>query len=449
MDSIVRFAIENGGNDYSVMFPTSYLLGSYCYCNPTCVFINNKLVVNSRLVNYKKIIQNNNCKFTATKKNQLYYLSKYGYTSRNILCVVDEHGDTKEKEINYGSGEVDAFYRGLEDCRFVVWNNILYAYGTRWDKIEDKGTICIYELDTDFNPINEIVVNDSRLSKCEKNWGAIEDMPFCFVYKTNDNVIIHVENDGKCTLVSHHPINEKYPDYIKGSTPIIRYSDSEYITLVHRTEYIRDCYGIEKANYHTAFLFYDNEFNITRMSEWFVFRTELCEFTCGMMINNGVLYVPYSQIDCTVNMLEIPLDKIELFMTGGEWPEYDRDYIYNTAKIYENHEQYTSSFALFNYAATMSNENDEIKKECVIKTFIGLINDLEVIKDNKHINKLKKNIQSAIKLFNNPTELYYLLAIIDKYDGDMKGYKRNLEKANKNKALISADYLKYINIDYI
>lgn len=448
MNSLVRFTTENGGKDYNILFPNHFLYGYYSSGNPTCAFIHNKLTLNSRLVNYKKILQSEYADFIADQKNQTYYLNEYGFNSRNIVCELHDGEPSNFTELDYGEGDLTAFYRGFEDCRFIVWDNKLYTYGTRWDKIPGIGSICIYELDTNLTPLNEIVVKSPTNSFCEKNWGAIEDKPFCFVYKTNETLVVKVFPNGDCSFIHVGEVDERYSTDIKGSTPVIRYNEHEYISIVHRTTYsiINE---LEKSTYQTAFVFYDNNLNITRMSEWFVFRTELCEFSCGLCIVDGIMYLPYSQIDCTVNMLEIPIQKIEDFLKGGIWPEYGRDYIYELAKIHEQNEQYFTGSVLFNYAAILSKDNDNEKKESVIKTFAGLISEFDSIKSNTHINRLISCIKKAKDIFNDCHELDYLLSIVYRFDGNIEAAKHVIEQIEDKRFNITPDFQNYVNIDYL
>lgn len=446
MNSLVRFALDNGGTDIPIMYPNRMLKGFYSAGNPTCVVIDGTLYANSRLVNYTKILRSEHANFANENMNQTYYFQSGGFNSRNVVCRYNGDGFEEFKEIDYGYG-VDTFYKGFEDCRFIRWNGILYSYGTRWDKVEGYGRICIYELDEEFNVVGEVVANSPFDMECEKNWGAIEDMPFCFIYKTNGTIVVRVGRDGMCDIIKQGEYDDRFDGGIKGSTPVVRYSEKEYISIVHRTTFDDTASDMAKTTYQSAFVFYDNELNITRMSDWFVFRTELCEFSCGLCINDGMVYISYSQIDCTSNILYFDATLIEKFIDGGIWPEYDRDYVYNTAKEFEKNEQYMTSSVLFNYAATLSKDEDDIKKECVIKTFAGLSNMLDTINYSTGLGKLKECLISAKLQYSNSPEIDYFIATICKYQGDSGEAKQYCANGKQN--IPSQKLYNYINPNYL
>lgn len=414
MNSLVRFAIENGGNDIVILCPNHLLMGCYSSGNPTCCYFHNKIFINSRLVDYKKILQSEYTDFISNGMNQTYYLNDNGFTSRNVVCEYNRDSFSNHHETYYGNG-YNSYYKGLEDCRFVVWDNKLYAYGTRWDRLPDGGCIGIYELEDDMKTYKrEIIVRSPFNAYCEKNWGAIEDKPFHFIYKANETIVVRVTTNGNCQIVQNNGDDKRFESTIKGSTPVIRYNADEYISIVHRT--ITDNSGaINKLIYQSAFIFYDNTLHITRMSEWFVFRTELCEFTCGLSIHDGMIYIPYSQIDCTANLLSLPLNKIEDFMQGGEWPIYDRDYVHAIANYYEKNEQYCTSSVLYNYCAILSENNDIIKLESILKAFAGILSELDSIKSSVDFPKLRKCIEKFKYQFADINDFDYLLSIIDRY----------------------------------
>ena len=146
MKSLVRYAIENGGDDFQIMFPQSLLCGKYSAGNPTCAVVGNDIVYNTRLVSYRKILQSEDADFIGTGRNQTYFLHKDGFDSRNAAFRIDGNKLSWIHETDYGTGDMNAYYRGFEDCRFVVWDGVLYSYGTRLDKTEGVASICLYRL---------------------------------------------------------------------------------------------------------------------------------------------------------------------------------------------------------------------------------------------------------------------------------------------------------------
>ena len=166
MNSFTRFVVENGGKFYDIMYTPKLLNGKFCSCNTSCVWFKDSLVINSRLVNYKKLYQSDNLKFLDNQPlAQTYIFNEGGFSSRNILSKFNGTELTDIHEIKYPNSIIPKVqYQGLEDCRLVVWNNKLYGYGTRWDRVRDKGCICIYEIDENGNGINEIIIKPQNES---------------------------------------------------------------------------------------------------------------------------------------------------------------------------------------------------------------------------------------------------------------------------------------------
>ena len=74
------------------------------------------------------------------------------------------------------------------------------------DIIDGKGRICIYELNEEFEPIHCIVCDANWLMDCEKNWAAIEDKPFTFIYSTNPLVIVEINPEtGEINVIKETP----------------------------------------------------------------------------------------------------------------------------------------------------------------------------------------------------------------------------------------------------
>ena len=57
MKSLVRYALENGGTDTTVLLPNSLLSGGFSAANPTCV----GTAFGARLIDYGKVVQGNTC----------------------------------------------------------------------------------------------------------------------------------------------------------------------------------------------------------------------------------------------------------------------------------------------------------------------------------------------------------------------------------------------------
>lgn len=455
MNSFIRFVKENGGDVTNIIYSQNLLKGQFCSCNTSCVWYNDGLLINSRLVNYRKIYQLNS-EFKINDMAQTYIYNKQGFDSRNVMSIVKNSNICDTKEIYYPESIVpDVRYKGLEDARLVVWDGKLYAYGTRWDRVDGYGCICIYELNENFVPVNEFIVHPQNQGNCEKNWAAVEDRPFTFVYAHNPTQVITINKNGYCELIVNNEKNEKIQEWVKGSTPLIKYNDDEYITMVH-TNKVYQKNGLNYTDYLTAFVFYDKNFNMTRMSKWFVFNSAMCEFVCGLAKKDDIIYITYSQLDCTSHLVTVNKDVIEKFMEQpdnsiGEYTFYD---YYNLAKYYEDNGQKIASFVLYNFASQIADispvsVSDELKLECLIKHYCGVIEYLPDILIAK-IYYLLADAMEKIAIQYPISEMYYLLSAIYKMCGDKYDeYLKYKQLGDNNKSNIHNYFFKYFNPNYL
>lgn len=437
IQSLARYAIGNGGSDTEVVFPKTLLGGRYAAGNPTCAVFGGSLVFNTRLVNYRKIVQSERFKLIGVPKNQTYFLHKNGFESRNAVFTMDGGLLSGFRETDYGAGDAHAYYRGFEDCRLVVWDGCLYAYGTRWDKVPGEGRICIYRLNSDMQPVSETVVESPFGANCEKNWAAVDGMPFCFIYMYNPMTVVKVTDmdSGKCEIVERHDESGIIPSWlgIKGSTPVARLDSNTLVSLVHRTDSETDVHGMEHIFYRTAFVLMDKGFNITKMSNWFVFRTDLCEFTCGLSILNGTVYIPYSQVDCTVNILEMPLSAVIAFIEGdiGEFPAYGPEYILNLARKYETAEQFATSDVMYNYHAALVGVADKQGAQSAAKAFSGLVPEFPDLVEPNLVGSVERCILKAIADSGGNGFLYKPLSETARFQGRVADAERYTEIGRK------------------
>lgn len=455
MNSLVRFIEMNGGTEYTFVYSKNILKNKYTASNTTCVWHNNELIVNSRLVEYVKLFQSKEIKTISYENHsQTYFLTVNGFESRNVISKYYNGKLHKTTEVKFPDGTyLDCYYRGLEDGRLVSWNNKLYIYGTRWDRIRDKGCICIYELDEKKGPINEIIIPPQGSGNCEKNWAAVEDRPFTFIYTNNPVDVIQVNENGECRLLKHHEKNETIDKWIKGSTQVVRYDENTYISMVHTNNY-REVDGITYSDYLTAFVFYDNDFNIIKMSDWFVFKSPMCEFTCGLAIHNNDVYITYSQLDCTSHLVVTNKETIEKFINNPNELNIIDGFIdyYQLAKQNEDNGQYVAQFALYNYAALLADDNNifnEMKEECLIKMFCGIVKFADTYRKKSYYSEIKNAIIKLSEKYPNSCEFYYLIGFISKLMQDFNEVAKWKQLGDEHKVNIHNYFFNYFNPNYL
>jgi hypothetical protein len=456
MNTLVDFITRHGGSEYNIVHSLKLLGGDFSGSNISCVWYNDELILNTRLINYAKIFQSQDVKLLENYNSaQTYIFKEHGFTSRNLVTRFSNgiiHGTV---ESNYVGKDYNDIYKGFEDCRLVVWDGKLYAYGTRWDRTKERcGCICIYELNNNMQPINEIIVLPQNTNNCEKNWAAVEDKPFTFVYSHNPLNVIEVDRNGKCKLIKNNEVDKNITYQIKGSTPIVRFDEDRYLSLVHTNNYYEKN-GIEYSDYLTAFVFYDNDLNIIKMSDWFVFKSPMCEFTCGLTIHGDDVYITYSQLDCTSHLLVTNKNTIENFInTHKNEIETEQNFwlYYTLAKKYEDERQYTSSSPLYNYALTKINNkhiNEELKIECLIKTYSNIVKGAKEFKVKEMINELIVTLERYSELYPNCCEFYYLIAILFKISNNLNEYVRFKQLGDDKKVNLHSYFFKYFNPNYL
>lgn len=454
MNSLVRFITENGGYEYNIIYPLNMFKGNFCSGNTTCVWYNNELLINTRITDYVKLFQSREIK-TLQNFNiaQTYFFSEDGFTSRNLLSKFCNGNVRGTKEVNYNINHyLKSYYKGLEDCRLVVWNNKLYTYGTRWDVIDGKGCMCLYELNDNMKPINEIVMPpQSANTNCEKNWAAVEDRPFTFVYNHNPLMVVYVNKDNVCQLIKEKQKDNNINFVIKGSTQIVRYDENMYMSLIH-TNNNYDDKDISHSDYLTAFVFYDNNLNIIKISDLFVFKTPMCEFTCGLAIHDDNIYITYSQLDCSSHLLVTDKNTIEKFLNTKSDNLYSFSEFYNLAKLYENERQFNTSSALYNYAAIKGkdeNVDDNTELECIIKTYCGIVSRAHKFQKKTYNLDIINTLMSYTELYPEYCEFYYLISVLYRLMGILTESNKYKHMGDERKTNIHSYFFKYFNPNYL
>lgn len=384
MRSLVTFAIENGGSN--TIIPTSNELienlnqlyiddkkNTFHTTNPSCVFYKDELLMNCRAINYVKDFCSNQFNPTNYNINHIY---------NDVNCIHSFNLLYTKGTVQYlpiPEGNFLCSYNGLEDVRMVVWNDKLYVYGTRWDIIDGKGRICIYELNEEFEPVHCIVCDANWLMDCEKNWAAIEDKPFTFIYSTNPLIIVEVNpNTGEINVIKETPYKYNIPS-LRGSTPLVKLPQGGYLTITHESPKYQN--NIFEMFYTERFVIYTNDLDIGYVSEPFVFTNDLCEFCCGLQIKNDKVYITYSELDCTSNLLEFPIECLNDAIFGNYGNAFNEEYFYQKGLVYRNND--TLSRPLFNKALLNLHINDSKLIEYLQEYIQECINDETYIKNNR------------------------------------------------------------------
>lgn len=304
MVNFFKYAAESGG---SVKLLDTQETGSKGMFNPSIINKDGKLYMSFRsgeytFLNYleKQPLVNNLISW--------YPLQIYGaptkFVSYNYICEIDKQSFTIKnvKQIFTNLETRKNFYNGAEDIRlfFDKDNNIRAAYSL----YEDSGKISMNfdTLDSDFNVTSHVSYSPEQY---EKNWMPVIDRPDTFIRKPFEDIVIE-----KDRAVMHTSKNADLNE--RGSTQLIKINNG-YICIVHR----RMQYG-DKTQYEHQFVMTDNDFHVTKTSQWFVFAGLPIEFTCGMCISGQDLIIPVSVFDSATFIIKIGINEVMDFIDEKE-----------------------------------------------------------------------------------------------------------------------------------
>ncbi len=232
-------------------------------CNASFINIGGKDYISGREANYTFI----NPKYTGKNYNVIKEGSFF-WTDNNLY---DENTGNFVKKISIHPSSCNVGYCGLEDFRFIKWNDITYGFCTEPSMSNGRitGQISMFECSDSFNLENRKICFTKQMT--EKNWQPIECLPFKVVYSHKPFTILNV-SDMSVQIVNENLCQDSY----SGSTPVLRYKDG-WISLVHK----------RNGNKYLHYLIkYDKNFRIERISNEFSFFGVDVEFATGMRVRN-------------------------------------------------------------------------------------------------------------------------------------------------------------------
>lgn len=344
----------------------------------------NKLVTNMRIITYVPKLWS---LFDHASENAIGY---WDGTTHDV--------NTHRLPWNDGGYKLWKIFRGREDIRLVVWNNKLYGYGTRVDVRENKGCIELIEFDENLNIVNSVFIDN--IIDVEKNWMAIPDKPFTFVWWNNPVTIIEI--DPKTGHITNREEKSSSLDNVRGSTPLMKYKD-KYITIVHR--------GSERG-YEESFITYSEDFNEVHQGVWWKLNNNtITEFITGLVKDDKNVYISFTLSDIVPMIIQIPLKIFD------EW--YN-----NTLESSPNNIESVNVIA--RKYAYYGNYKRSLELLCVEQPldFFTLFLWMMIYGKNKLFleSRVIDNCLTRINLYPDSADKYYLLAIIYKIIG-----KSNLE----------------------
>lgn len=427
MNSLSTYAKVNGGVLGVLKPPSAVVDTNSAATNPSAVFYKGRCYTNQRVVDYTLAYSNEKFEMYPNGLCQYIFLGGDGdtYTSRNFITDA-ETGEQREIEF---PTHFTSKYNGLEDARFVVWDGRLYMYGTRLDIYYGQANICIYLIDTDSfaverewvvknHPLYGVETLDSPNWPIQKNWMAIPDKPFHFIYAPSPAIVVAVDPDD-CSYTIVGPLPQDRLDYsVRGSAPLCKIDGNAYLALVHTNDGGFDENGKRQTRYRFKAMLYDSHFNVKKESEWFVFMNDMTEFCCGMCINDGKIMFTHSSFDSSSYVTELGLDKFLAFMDkkDDERNFFNERFIYTTAVGMEK--DGLNAIPWFNYIACTVKQTEPIHYESAVRVLAFWCLNESFVRwcfDNLYFLAYKYT-----KLFPDRCEAYYILSVLENMNGDLE-----------------------------
>lgn len=316
MKSFLKYAIANGGN---VVFLDCDFTSSRGTTNPSIIKHNGKTLLSLRSCEYTFL--NYRFGFAQNGKNISWYpLYVYNnvpvnFLSRNYICELDEKtlGIKKHKEILVWQDR-SRYCNGAEDIRLFQNDKNIFASYSIYE--EDEGVSMNISALDDIE-YGTIETNTYRPEKFEKNWMPIIGKHDMFVRKAFGDIvqIKDVKPEHKDKKIKHIGKIDAPLDY-RGSTQLWPYQDG-YICIVHQN-FLYENNGIGSMQYLHKFIMTNNEYKVTKESEWFTFIGMPIEFTCGMLLDNDKCMIPFSVFDSATFLIETDIKTIIDFINDVE-----------------------------------------------------------------------------------------------------------------------------------
>ena len=413
-NNICKTSVINGGEISPLIIPKELTEGTGL-TNPSILRVDGKLMLNIRHVQYALYHSEKNQKFQSPY-GSLVYLNPEDditLTTRNFLCELNpitlEISNVNEVDTSEMDKKPLWEFVGLEDARLVNWDDKTILTGVRRDTTTNgEGRMELSEI-VDFKEVSRSRIEPPKDSYCEKNWMPILDMPNHYVKWTNPTEIVKVDPIKK-TSETVKLVKQKvdFKRDLRGGSQVVKYKDY-WVALTHEVDLWNDERGAKDAQYYHRFIVWDKDWNIVKYSDEFKFMDAQIEFSCGLHIENGNLFIPFGFQDTSAYILRMPTDVFES-MVGlsdvdlcnlDEWIIKEGSLInsyinnpesplsnYNLAFNYYNLGQFASSISFFLRTAELENSS----KELVYESLLYLASSL---------NKLGRREGTEIALWHN------------------------------------------------
>ena len=331
-ENLVKTIINDYDGTIKPLIINSELTNGTGITNSSLFVENDKIHLIMRHVEYTLYHCENDQKYQTAEQGPLSYYhqeDKEELKTNNIYCELNPNTLDIIKEIKIDTSKLDKpplwTFIGLEDARFVKWDNKYFLCGVRRDTTTNgQGRIELSEINIEETKVTEINRNRIEVpdinSYCEKNWMPILDKPFQFVKWTNPTEIVEVnleENNCKQVFIGNKTYNlaswRRAPAFdIRGGSPLIEWDDNSYICITHEVDFVlKNQNGFKDADYYHRFIIFNKDYTIKYISEQFNFMTAKVEFCIGLAKYKNDILISFGFQDNCSYIIRINRDKLE------------------------------------------------------------------------------------------------------------------------------------------
>lgn len=334
VDNLVKLSLEDGGKISPLIIPGELTDGTGL-CNPS-IFINsnNEILVNVRHVQYTIYHSEFDQKYWCMWGPLAYLNPEDDITLRtyNYLCKLNP--DTLEineyKKVDTSKHDIKPNWEfiGLEDTRIVIWDNTLYLSGVRRDiKDDGEGRMELCEIEWNDKECKE-VTRDRILppthSYVEKNWAPILDMPYHYLKWTFPLEIVKPKfstkrtskaPNGDITILDSEVVitkNQYIPNIRdqRGSSQVIPFENGR-VAVLHECNFWYNSNNKKDAHYYHRFIFWDKDWNVTKITEPFKFMGARIEFCVGLAQKDKDFLLTFGYQDNAAYVLKMPIKTLD------------------------------------------------------------------------------------------------------------------------------------------
>lgn len=451
----VDYVLKHNGKNIQLPYDN----GTHAETNPSILINNDSLFINFRCVDYFLFNTYGNDYYSINDFGWIVLKDLYSCNTKNTFKMFDK--DFKcigiKKDVlgdDFNDGKIqNSLFHGLEDVRLVKWDDKIYLIGNRPD-ISNHNRMSIYCADDSYNITKEILIDEVENAFVEKNWSPVEGKPFTFIRWTNPTEIIKVDENGK--IVSREfKENHNFPTNFRGGSQTIK-TKYGYMSIIHTSNLNVMENAKTNIRYRHFFIMYDDDFNIIKISDPFVFQTPDVEFCCGLCKDsNDDIYITYSIKDSTAFLIKTTLDDVLNYIDNGNVGECnyvdDFDYLGFADNCLAN-KNYYPAISMYNKVFTNDMIDKDIQYQSLCKSIISMIEINKISLENNYDKELYKNvtinelIHRLILLNVNYADGYLLKAHMCFSNNETTS---GILFANlaKGKILITKEFTKYISLN--